>query len=128
MRCGICGEVLNNYRLPSFKKWTDGLEYELLAKRVDVNDDQKKEIVEKKPICYECVGHLLNLRYRPEIKGKEDKTVIIPAGATNGDVIQALFPDAPVWTIWDAYQIGLEGEYYPSSFSISWWNKEYKKG
>jgi hypothetical protein len=58
----------------------------------------------------------------------------IPEGATNGDMIKALFPDIDIDAsvsgcddcddVVDVYNLGI----YCQTFDTEWWNAPYKKG
>ena len=66
------------------------------------------------------------------IESKVDRAILIPEGATNGDMIKAMFPNAEIksgdkkgnrniFYVWiDNWCIG--------SFRLEWWNAPYKGG
>lgn len=65
------------------------------------------------------------------IKSISQKVITIPVGATNGDVIKALFPDSEVEETQGLVpKVCFEshsGEQCISFFDTSWWNAPYKK-
>ena len=54
---------------------------------------------------------------------KGDYICVIPKGATNGEVIQALFPNISVYEHGSTYSVN--NEY---NFNSTWWNAPYQKG
>jgi hypothetical protein len=57
----------------------------------------------------------------------------IPEGATNGDMIKAMFPNAKVRTIYYTYFVEVKLEYHSQYdpgllFDKKWWNAPYKGG
>ena len=61
---------------------------------------------------------------------KSEKTAIpIPEGATNGEVIKAVFPNASQTAENDNYVYieNLDGS-TPHEFFSNWWNSPYKRG
>jgi uncharacterized protein YoaH (UPF0181 family) len=49
--------------------------------------------------------------------------ILIPEGMTNGEVIQALFPNISVYEHGSTYSVN--NEY---NFNSTWWNAPYQKG
>ena len=69
-----------------------------------------------------------------DVKDAIEKCRIIPDNATNGDVIEAMFPDAEieireseslVYVTWHDSRIP-SGESYYNRFRLDWWNAPYK--
>ena len=54
---------------------------------------------------------------------KGDYICVIPKGATNGEVIQALFPNISVYEHGSTYSVN--NEY---NFNSTWWDAPYQKG
>ena len=65
-----------------------------------------------------------------------DKEVInefkrhLPADATNGDIIKAMFPNAKEWEVteyeaWAGHYVDLDTI---KIFALDWWNAKYKGG
>lgn len=49
------------------------------------------------------------------------KAIIIPKGATNGDMIKIMFPNISIYEHGSTYSVN--NEY---NFNSTWWNKPYK--
>lgn len=64
---------------------------------------------------------------------KGDYICVIPKGATNGEVLQALFPKAKIFenesnTEYIYVDVFLCTEYDMNCFTKEWWNAPYQKG
>lgn len=51
--------------------------------------------------------------------------IVIPEGATNGDMIMALFPNASVYEQNGGSTYSVNNEY---NFNATWWDTPYKEG
>jgi hypothetical protein len=64
------------------------------------------------------------------IKAVKDKhcksAILIPDGATNGDMIMAMFPNAKANVF--AKEVGVKGLDAYSTFTKKWWNSPYEGG
>lgn len=61
------------------------------------------------------------------------KAIPIPEGATNGDMIKAVFPNARDWEVKapnmvSGHYIDLDKCGTIKVFSLDWWNAQYKRG
>ena len=94
---------------------------------IDLDDVEKKlqrlsyRIFDKRGIEYEDLYELL--KNAPPIDA-----IPIPKGATNGDMIKAMFCDARIWQS-DSYHMAVEFKdaLCIKLFEIKWWNAPYKE-
>ena len=67
-----------------------------------------------------------------ELPPVEESSIHIPSGATNGDVIKAVFPDAAVYSYEDSYDLYTSmiicPQYAMMSVDRNWWNAPYREG
>ena len=80
-------------------------------------------------ICEKCGA---DLKECSDCDLSNNKIIVIPENATNGDMIKALFPNAKTFEIESdksgkviSYGIWLDDDQY--YFDTSWWNASYKK-
>ena len=63
---------------------------------------------------------------------KGDYICVIPKGATNGEVIKALFPNIELVEIYNSkhrfFLKGREMEIFDLKAHVDWWNAPYKEG
>lgn len=85
------------------------------------------------PIAPVLKGQKVHYEYVAFRKQIEDippvPAIPIPEGATNGDVIKAVFPNASRTAENDNY-VYIENldSYIPQKFFSNWWNSPYKRG
>ena len=86
----------------------------------------------------ECLQSMADLEWNKQVgssKGLEDaidiiydtptvNAIVIPEGATNGDMIMALFPNASVYEHNGGSTYSVNNEY---NFNTTWWNAPYKE-
>ena len=60
------------------------------------------------------------------IEGKVDRAILIPEGATNGDVIKAIFPDAEYLECGVVIDV-VFARNEENWFDKNWWNAPYKE-
>lgn len=88
----------------------------------------------------ECLQSMADLEWNKQVgssKGLEDaidiiydtptvNAIVIPEGATNGDVIKAMFPDAEIekWNEYSTVRVWFGTE--DTKFTMDWWNTLYK--
>ena len=69
-------------------------------------------------------------RLQEENKRLKENAIIIPEGATNGDVIKAMFPNAETWVEFDSNGDVMRFDIAENStlecFNLKWWNAPYK--
>ena len=61
------------------------------------------------------------------LEGKHyERAIFIPDGATNGDIIKAMFPNAKANVF--VKEVGVKGLDTYSTFTKKWWNAPYEGG
>ena len=63
---------------------------------------------------------------RDRLQESLSRCIEIPDGATNGDVIMAMFPNAKVSVF--VKEVGVKGLDTYSTFTKKWWNTPYEGG
>jgi hypothetical protein len=81
--------------------------------------------------CNYCPRYELNKRQNAECRTCDFFSIVAPDGATNGDVIKAMFPNAKTWEVTrdDVHCAYIEFKDICEikSFPLSWWNAPYKE-
>lgn len=78
---------------------------------------------------------LLKGLYRGEIRALQeiitmleyDSIIFIPEGATNGDMIKAMFPDKELWQTITSICLSTFDHNHAEIYNSSWWNSPYRK-
>ena len=61
------------------------------------------------------------------LKQLRDDTIVIPAGATNGDVIKALFPHHDIEIDEHTGYLRIFYDDFYTTYPFKWWNAPYKR-
>lgn len=61
------------------------------------------------------------------IKSISQKAIIIPEGATNGDMVRALFPNAKIYQVGKYVNALFQSSVWFEDMCTGWWYAPYKK-
>lgn len=114
--------------LGEFKEQTRGISDDL---ELEIYSERYNELTQPKHIEFDTEGYIDFIidDDRWDLVDKES-IFIIPDGATNGDIIKAVFPKCKEYKrkVTVEVDINIYGDiWYLSEFDLDWWNEPYKK-
>ena len=81
----------------------------------------------KETVFYKRIYDESESLHNQEVEEKEVNAIEIPKGATNGDMIKAMFPNIEIEGIGGEIKC-IAAQNGTSYFALDWWNAPYKKG